>query len=320
MGSGSNTQMLYQAEAAFGVTNPTPDAIVMPIVSEGLDAKRNLIRSNVIRAGRNPQKPKQGKLSLGGSISTELNPFMGVLLHHAIGTVVTTGAGTNKTHVIKIGALPPSLSFEKGFLDLTTPEFFLMNGLRTNKMGFEIGPEGPLPVSMDYIGRSVTPGITSFDSTPTDFGHLGWDMSEVALLEGGSALSIGAKVAFDINNDCDGDMYVIGGNGLRHSIPEGASLVEGVLTALFENMSIVNKAINFTTSSISAALTRGTGDGSAGNEYIEFLMQELIYGMALPLVKGPKGVIVEIPFSAFWNSGAAGSALQVTLKNTQATI
>lgn len=318
--AGSNAQFLYQAEATFGVTNPSPDATIMPIISEGINAKRNLIRSNVIRSGRNPVKPKQGNLDLSGSVSTELNPFMGILLHHAHGAVTTTGAGSNKTHVMKIAALPVGMTLEKGFLDLTTPEFFLLNGTRIKKMGFEIGPEGPLPVSIEYIGRNVTPGTTSFDSTPTDLGHLGWDMSEAALLEGGAALSSAAKVAFSIENELDGGNYVVGGNGLRRAIPEGATLIEGVLTGLFESMALVTKAIAFTESSIKASLTRGTGDGSAGNEYIEFLMEELIYGMAIPLIAGPKGILIELPFSAFYDNGSAGSALQTTLKNTQAVI
>ncbi len=316
--AGANAQMIYQAEATFGVTNPSPDAAILPIISEGINAKRNLVRSMVIRSSRNPVKPKQGNLDLSGSLSTELNPFMGIMLHHAIGTVATTGAGSNKTHTMKIGALPVGLTLEKGFTDIG--QFFLLNGCRINKMGFEIGPEGPLPVTIDYIGREVTAGVSSFDATPTDYGHLGWDMSEVALTEGGAPLSNAAKVAFDITNDCDGGMYVIGGNGLRRSIPEGSTLIEGVLTALFESMALVTKAINFTESSIKVALTRGLGDGTASNEYLELLMSELIYGLAIPLITGPKGVVVELPFTAFFDNGAEGSALQAILKNTQTTI
>jgi hypothetical protein len=237
-----------------------------------------------------------------------------------MGTVTTTGAGANKVHVMKIGTLPIGLTLEKGFLNLATPEFFLLNGCRVNKMAFSIASEGPLPVTFDFIGRAVTPGTTSFDATPTDFGHLGWDMSEVVLLEGGSGISSSAKIDFSITNDCDGGMYVIGGNGLRRAIPEGATLIEGMLTGLFEDMSLVTKAIAFTETSITATLSRGTGDGTAGNEYLQFLMQELIYGMAIPLITGPKGVLIELPFAAFFDNGTEASALEITLKNTQAVI
>jgi hypothetical protein len=187
-------------------------------------------------------------------------------------------------------------------------------------MSFEITPEGPLPVTMDYIGRQVTPGTSSFDATPTDLGHLGWDMSEVVLLEGGGAISNVAKVAFSIENDCDGGMYVVGGGGLRRAIPEGSTIIEGVLTGLFEDVSLITKANALTESSITATLTRGTGDGTAGNEYIQFALQELVYGLSIPLIAGPKGVIYELPFTSFYDNGAAASALQIILKNTQATI
>jgi len=318
--AGANAQVIYQAEAAFGVTNPSPDATVLPIISETLSQKRNLIKSNVIRQNRNPVKPKQGNKDAGGAIVTELNPYMAILLRHLMGTNVTTGAGSNKTHTMKLGALPPGLTIEKGFLDLTTPEYFLFNGCKINKASFEILPEGPLPVSFDFMGKKVTAGTSSFDATPTDLGHLGWDMSEVVLLEGGSGISNGASVKFDVTNACDGGMYVIGGGGERRAIPEGAVLVEGTLTALFEDMALLTKAIAFTETSITATLTRGTGDGSAGNEYLQFLMQELIYGEATPLIAGPKGVLIELPFSAFYDNGAAASALQIIVKNTQATI
>ncbi len=40
--TGANAQMIYQAEAAYGVTNPSPDAIMLPILSESLSQKRSL--------------------------------------------------------------------------------------------------------------------------------------------------------------------------------------------------------------------------------------------------------------------------------------
>jgi hypothetical protein len=318
--AGANAQVIYQSEATFGVTNPSPNATMMPIISESISQKRNLIRSNVIRSSRNPVKPKQGNKEVSGNIVTELNPFMGILLRHLIGANTTTGAGSNKTHTMKVGALPVGLSIEKGFLDLTVPKYFLANGCRMNKGAFQITPEGPLAVTFDYMGKKVSANSASFDSTPTDLGHQGWDMSEVVLLEGVGALANAGDLRFDVTNNLDGGNYVIGGSGERHQIPEGATLIEGSLVTLLEDMSLLQKAIDFTETSITATLTRGTGDGSAGNEYVQFLFQELIYGEATPLITGPKGVMVDLPFSAYYRAGDAVSALQIILKNTQATI
>ena len=319
--AGANAQIIYQAEAAFGVTNPAPDAIMLPFLpGESLEEKRNLIKSNVIRSSRNPQKPKQGNRAVEGSIPLELNPFMGVLLHHLTGSVNTAGAGGNKTHTMKLAALPTSLTIEKGFLDLAVPKYFLYNGCRINKGSFEIAPEGPLPASLDFLGTKETISGASFDATPTDYGHLGWDMSEVALLEGGNPLSNAAMVKFDVTNNCDGGMYVIGGSGIRRAIPEGSVLIEGMLMALFEDMVLLQKAIDFLETSITATLTRGNGDGTAGNEYLQFLFQELVYGKVSPKINTDKGIMVELPFTAFYDNGAAASALQIILKNTQAVI
>ena len=64
----------------------------------------------------------------------------------------------------------------------------------------------------------------------------------------------------------------------------------------------------------------GTGDGSAGNEYLEILIPELTYSPNAPVVNGPTGVLVELPFEAFYDDSAEASAIQIVLKNTEAAI
>ncbi len=316
--TGANAQMIYQAEAAYGVTNPSPDAIMLPILSESLSQKRSLVKTNIIRQSRQPVKPGFGKKDVGGSIPTELNPFMGVLLKHLFGSVVTTGAGANKVHTGKIAALPVGLSFEKGFTDLG--KYFLYNGCRINKANFEFGPEGKVPASFDFLGKKRTKSGASFDSTPINYGHVAWDMFEASILEGGIAIATVINVKLDIENELDGEIYCIGGGGERRAIPEGATLVSGSLTALFEDDTLLDKAIAGTETSIKIILQRGSGDGTAGNEYLEFLYPEMMYEERDPLITGPKGILIELPFAAYYDNSAEQSAAQFVLKNTQAAL
>ena len=65
---------------------------------------------------------------------------------------------------------------------------------------------------------------------------------------------------------------------------------------MFESVTLYNKAINNTESSIKVTCTRGAGDGGAGAEYTEFLIPELTYTPKSPMITGPLGVFTELNF------------------------
>lgn len=315
---GSNARIIYDQESAFKQTPGVPDAKVLHFITEGLMQKRTLVRTNVIRQNRNAVKPKLGNKEVSGSITTELTPYLGILyLKHLLGSVVTTGVGPYE-HTGKVGNLPVGLCLEKGFSDVA--QYFLYNGVRINRSSFEFRPEGVVPLTMDYIGAKETLSGSSFDSTPVDLGHDPWDGAEMSIQEGGSAIAVVTNVKLDIENQLDGGLYVIGGNGERRAIPEGATLVSGTLTALFEDAALITKAVNYTESSLKITLARGDGLGSARNESLEILVPELLYEPNSPAIAGPQGVLIELPFAAYYENGAEATSIQMKLKNTQVTL
>jgi hypothetical protein len=314
--TGSNAQIIFDVESVFGTT-PSPDAKRFYFLTDTLAQKRALQQSNVMRGSRNLTKSVRKNKEVSGSITSELNPYMSTFLKHLLGTNTTTGANPY-THTMKAGALPVSLCIEKGFTDLG--QYFLYNGVRINKGTFEFGSDGIIPVSFDFMGQKCTIAGTSFDATPTDLGHLPFDGFEASIKEGGSTIAYVSKCTFDISNDLDGDMYVIGGLGLRRAIPEGKTIVTGRLTALFESITLYNKAVNFTESSIEVTLTRGDGLGSAGNESLVIKIPEIMFEENDPIISGPKGIVTEMPFTAFYDNAAEATSIQMILKNTTATI
>ena len=314
---GSNSQIIYDVEATFGTTPVAPDAKSLPFLSETFGEKRPLLRSNVMRGNRNLTKPVRGNRDPSGAINLELNPFMGIFLKHLLGTV-TTGAGPPYTHTIKVAALPVSLCIEKGFTDIA--QYFLYNGCRINKGSFEFNPDGFVAFNVDIIAQKETVSGSPFDATATDLGHLPFEGFEATIEEGGASIAYVSKLSFDVSNDLDGSNYVIAGAGLRRTLPAGKCSVTGTLTALFESITLYNKAVNFTESSIKAILSRGTGAGSAGNESLEIFIPEVVYERKAPAISGPKGVLVDMPFTAFYDNSAEVSSIQMILKNTQATI
>lgn len=316
--NGSNCKIIVDQEATFGTTPAVPDSQLIPFKSEGFALDIELLSSSVITGNRNASKPVTGKRSVKGSLATELNPYMGVLLKHLIGAVTTTGASAPYTHVIKVGALPTSLCFEKQFPDIT--QFFLYNGVRVSKGSFQFSPSGFVDTSFDFVGQKETISGTSIDSTPRDLGHLAFEGFEAAILEGGSSIAVVTQIKLDIENSLQSDLYTIGGGGIVGSIPAGKVKVSGTLTAIFDAITLYNKAVNGTESSLKVTLTHGTGLGTAGNESIEFLLPELRFKASTPAIKDDKALMLEMPFEAYYDNSAETSSVQITLMNTQATL
>lgn len=303
------------AETTPGAIPATPAGQVMPVESEGLQRKTELLKSNVMRASRNASKPVRGKRDVSGNIKTELNPFMARLFNMGFGSVTTTGAGANKTHVFKVGTDAPYHTIEKGFTDLG--KYFQYHGCKCNKIGFELNPSGFLPLDMDFLGMDRTIASATFDAAAVDLGHLPFEGFEGSLTEAGSAIATITAFKWMLENDLDGDVYCIGGLGKRYAIPAGATIVSGSLTALFDSEALLTKASNGTESSAVVTLTRGDGLGTAGNESLVLQFDELIFQEQDPIIKDKKGILIELPWTAYWDNGANSSSVMVTLKNTQ---
>lgn len=311
---GSNAKLIYQTETTFKTTPVSKDAVIMTFISESLRQNRNLITSKSIRSDRNPQKPVRGNVEIAGDISFELAPQHGRLLHHIFGSYTGASGEAGKfTHTFKIGQLPTGMIVEKQFTDLATPEYFQYHGCKVNSFKMSCKTEGFIECSVNLMGAKEEVAAASFDSTPDDLGHTPWDGFSAVIKEATVAVAIATQIDFTLDNGLDGNTYVIDGTGERHSMPAGTVKVSGTLTVLFEDLALYNKALNNTETSLELALTSGTGDGSAGNEKLTFYMDEILFHPQAPVVSGPAGVLVELPFEAYYNDDADASALRAVM-------
>ncbi len=316
---GANAQVIIQEETVFGVDPATPDAQKIHFTNCGIKMARGQETSATIRGNRNPTKSARGNTDVSGPLNVELQAYIGLLLKAALGSVTTTGVGPY-VHTFKVGSSLPSLLIEKGFTDIA--QFFKYNGCRVSKMSFSVSPQGFQDVSFDFLGAKETIAGASFDATPTDLGKVSFDGFSIGTIEEGG-VAIAAVTGIDgltIENDLDGDQYSIGGGGVRDDIPEGLVRISGTLKARFQNLALYTKAVNDTESSLRFIYQLGDGTGSAGNESIEFKLPELTFAPNAPVISGPKGILVELPFEAYYEDSAEASAMQIILKNTQATI
>jgi hypothetical protein len=259
-------------------------------------------------------------MNVSGEINFELSPQYGRLLKHIFGSYGVAGGAAPYTHTYKIGTLPVGMVIEKQFADLATPQYFLYNGCKINSFKLGTKAEGMIDCSVGILGAKETVGTGAYDATLTDLGHTPFDGFEAAITEGGSSIAIVTEMDFTLENNLDGSIFVIDGTGQRASLPEGTARVSGTIKALFDSLALYTKAVNHTESSLAITFQKGTGTGAtAGNEKLTFSLDELIYKPNAPVVTGPQGVMVELPFEAYYNDDADASALRAVLLSPTAT-
>lgn len=320
---GIGAKLLIDSEQTFK-TPPTSGQLathILPFVSESLKLDRNLITSATIRASRNPQQPVRGNVNVAGDLNFELAPQYGKLLHHIFGSYTAVSgqlatpvqaSGTTQ-HTFKIGTLPAGMIVEKQFLDLGVPKYFRYSGLKVNQFKLSAKAEGMISCSVSLIGAREVISGASFNSSPLDLGHTPFDGFSGRVLRGGDVLGVATEIDMTLDNGLTSDTYVMDGTGERYSLPEGFAKVSGTLKALFDSTELYELALNNTETTITLTFTKGVGDGTAGNESLILYIDELIFRPQAPVISGPTGLLVEMPFEGYYNDAAAGSALRCVL-------
>jgi hypothetical protein len=110
------------------------------------------------------------------------------------------------------------------------------------------------------------------------------------------------------------------GTGQRRSLPPGTAKVSGNVKVLFEDDVLYALAVANTETALALHFTKGAGTGaSAGNEKLSFYMDEMKFSPNSPVIAGPAGLLVELPFEAYLNVDVDASALRMVLLSPIAT-
>lgn len=311
---GTRAQLLLDQETTFGSDPVSVAGWTLPFESCDISVKRAQHESPTIQSSRNKVLSRAGRYDVSGSIGCVLNNGVhSILLKHLLGGVTTTGAGPY-THTIKVSDLPTSLVIEKGFTDIG--QYFKYNGCRVNSLEIDFTDDGFLKAKFAIVGAKETASATPYDATPSaPSSHVELAGTDVTLEEGGSSIATVTSVKLSVNNNLATDGYAIGGGGFRTKISEGQISVTGSLTAFFENLTLYNKAVNQTESSLKVICQRDASNS------ITFFVPELVFSVenAVP-IEGPQGVMVTLPFTAFYGNGADSSSIVATVVNAMATL
>lgn len=228
-----------------------------------------------------------------------------------------TSAGTSVTittvnaHVFKSGTAMPSLVIAKEFTDIS--QYFRYTGCKVSTFGLQLGGDGELVATLGFLGAAESLQVASYDSTPTSPGALlRVGNFQGTLMEGGAAFATAPTLSLNIDFDLDPDQYCIGGGGVRGSLPQGVTKISGTLSTLFKDATLYDKAFNNTETSLQTTLTSGASS-------LQILMPEVTYGLRSPAVEGPRGVRLDLDYTAAYTNADEAAAIQFILVNDRAT-
>ena len=321
---GTQTAITLYEESTYATVPATPDGQKLYVTDFSLASQQNLIDSNTLRANRSRTQPIQGNIDVTGSIGFELHAeSMGTILKHLMGGNATTGADPY-VHTMTLDDLPVGLHLEKdhGASISGSGKFEVFAGCRIGGATFSFPAEGFCTASLDVMGANSTLGSATIDddATITDNGSTPFSSFLGTIQEGGGAIAYVQSAEIRLDNGLDGSSYVIGGAGVRRALPEGFATVSGSVTALFESGALLAKAIAGTESSLLITLSRGTGAGSAGNEFMSFEIGQLLYERTSPAIDGPNGILLTLPFKGYSNTAGTDLGLELIVKNAVATV
>jgi hypothetical protein len=308
---GLNSQLALAYETAYGLTPAVPLGYNMPINQSKLTISQNQIDSATIRGRRDQIQPAVGNTDVAGSIVVPIDQTgIGFWLRAMFGNPATTGSGDPYTHVFKVTKSQPSLVLEQQYPDIPAYEKF--NGCKVNKFSFTYGADTELTANIDILGAKRTVGATPFASPLTALPLLKFSNFQGTIEEAGAQLAIVTEASLNADFGLDGNTYTIGGNGCRTDLPEGILQVSGSIKAFFADTVLLNKAVNNTKSSLKFKFTSGTHS-------LQFFMEEVIFQQTSPGIESEKGIYINLPFKAFYDSGTGGSAIVATLVNGYAS-
>jgi len=312
--TGALSKLVIGFEAvAYGTTAAA--GFDVPFISSSLRLNKNKTSSPVLRGDFNPVKPTSGNEKVSGTIVV---PFDSIAswywLKAAFNTVATTGSSSPYTHTFtNEGATKrKSITIEHQYLDLDTKQYFKYTGCKISRMSFSTGGEGELLLNLDIVGSTRAIGTSSFDGSPTAVDYAPIDQSQAALKENNTTYAEATNVTYDINFNPDTNQYTIGDGGSLGAIPDGLMSVTGNLNAIFTDLTLLTKAGADTETSLEVTYT-----GSASSKVIVDF-PEIMFGESDPAIEGPQGVMVSLPWSAYYDDGDDESSVVMQLVNTEA--
>lgn len=307
---GSYSQLVADFETSFGNPPGTPGGIKLPMYSFGVGKMQPWIQRELLTGSRNPAKPYAGDITVAGPIIVPVDaaafPFW---VKGLMGDPTTSGTGPYDHDFVVDEAIPSIVMDAKMTDNAGFTQYGEFVGCKVASIGMEIAAsQADLRATINIEGKDGDFSSSPYDASPTPLDPVFFDRCKIEIKENNVVLAVATSLNLTLNANLQTDVYVVGGCS-RYSLPEGKLTVEGNLTALFENDTLLRRALDAVETSIIVTFS------NSGTEELVLTMQELFFEKDTPKIDGPQGILVNLPFSPFYEDGAAGSVVTVTASN-----
>lgn len=164
-------------------------------------------------------------------------------------------------------------------------------------MSVSIAPNQMVTTTFSIVGKDLTQTATPLDATPSASStNQPFDSYSGSISDGGSSLAIVTAIDFSISNSLAPTFVV--GSASTPQLEFGRAVVEGTVSAYYEDATLINKFLNETTSNIEVVVD----DPTSGSSYT-FLIPEVKYNGADVPVSNPQSRIITLPFVGIYDSG-----------------
>ena len=280
---------------------------IVPINSFNVRSTRALNRRATLQGNRNPIEPFAGNLSVGGNIVVPVDSVgLALWLIGMFGLPTTSGAGPY-VHEFKVPSEQRSLTLETGFTDLATDKFQRFVGCKISSFAMTTGGDGELVANIGIMGKSDSMEAATFHAG-TAVTLVPVNNFQAVILEGGGAIATVTELSINLDFPLT-PYYVIGGSGSVGSLAEDTVGVSGNIKCLFQDTTLLDKALAGTESSLKLTVT------GAANSIFELEVQELLYERNSVPVPGPQGLLVDLNFQGFYSNGSEASGIVARLTN-----
>jgi hypothetical protein len=211
-------------------------------------------------------------------------------------TLTDESAGASVTITsseLKAGTTDKSFTLEKRFTDID--QYMVFTGCMVNGMNLRITPGEIVTGGFDIFGKSHSASGTSL-GTPTDVASTTpFNSFNGTLYEGGSTIAIVTSLEIRLANNIAG-RWAIGSNKDKAAKFPGRSNCAGTLSAFFQDLTLYNKFLNGTPSSLKVILNDGTNRTAIIIPNIKYS------GEGTPVINGENDLVLNLNFQALRDS------------------
>lgn len=286
--SGASHGLTYIQEVTYGVTPATPAMKALRNTGVTVGLKRDSIQSEELRSDRQIVGFRLGNKQVNGSVDIELAyGDFDDMLQAAL-------CGTWATNVLKAGSVRRSFTLERFFTDI--PTRLRYTGCEVNELNLTVAPNSQVKGSISFIGKdqdssnAMITGATYPAPTNTQV----FDSFIGTIKEGGVTYGSCTQIELSIKNGIEPNFVIGSSTTAGNTI--GQSVVTGTVTAFFENVTMLNKFINETDSSLEFELV------DLANNRLKFFLPKIKYTGGQPDVTGPGSISLSLPFQALYNT------------------